>query len=81
MVHRNLAHLGVGPPAEADHGAIFDDGRGIQLGFGLPGGGRVAMTHLNLPGVPDYRERITVYCADRIVELPLNGTVMYCQTF
>ena len=34
-----------------------------------PGGGRVAMTHLNLPGVPDYSERITVYAADRIVEL------------
>ena len=27
------------------------------------------MTHLNLPGVPDYTERVTVYCADRIVEL------------
>jgi len=27
------------------------------------------MTHLNLPGVPDYTERITVYGADRILEL------------
>ena len=27
------------------------------------------MVHLNLPGVPDYRERISVYCADRIIEL------------
>jgi len=35
----------------------------------LPGGGRVSMTHLNLPGVPDYTERITVYCRDRIIEL------------
>src|SRR4030095_4219718 len=25
--------------------------------------------HLNLPGVPDYAERITIYCTDRIVEL------------
>ena len=50
-------------------GAHFDGGRGVQLGFGLPGGGRVSMTHLNLPGVPDYRERITVYGDDRIVEL------------
>ena len=24
----------------------------VQLRFGLPGGGRVSMTHLNLPGVP-----------------------------
>ncbi len=40
-----------------------------SLAFGLPGGGRVTMTHLNLPGVPDYTERVTVFCADRIIEL------------
>jgi hypothetical protein len=27
------------------------------------------MTHLNLRGVSDYSERITIYCADRIIEL------------
>jgi predicted dehydrogenase len=69
VVHGMLAHLGCELPAEADHGALFDDGRGAQLAFGLPGGGRVSMTHLNLPGVPDYTERVTVYGADRIVEL------------
>jgi hypothetical protein len=37
--------------------ALFDEGRGVQLGFDPPGGGRVSMTHLNLPGVPDYTER------------------------
>ena len=69
IVHGMLAHLGVEMPAEADRGAIFDDGRGVQLGFSLPGRGLVSMTHLNLPGVPDYTERITVYAADRIIEL------------
>ena len=69
VVHGMLAHLGCEMPDAADHGAVFDEGRGVQLGFALPGGGRVAMTHLGLPGVPDYRERITVYAADRIVEL------------
>ncbi len=69
LVHGMLAHLGVEMPAEADHGAIFDDGRGVQLGFPLPGGGWVSMTHLNLPSVPDYTERVTVYAADRIIEL------------
>ncbi|MGH6893341.1 MAG: Gfo/Idh/MocA family protein [Dongiaceae bacterium] len=69
VVHGMLAHLGCELPAAADHGALFDEGRGVQLAFGLPGGGRVSMTHLALPGVPDYTERITVYCADRIVEL------------
>ncbi len=69
VVHGILAHLGCELPAEADHGALFDDGRGVQLAFALPGGGRVSMTHLNLPGVPDYAERVTVYGTDRIVEL------------
>jgi len=69
VVHGMLLHLGGELPAKADFGARFDQGRGVQLGFALPGGGRVSMTHLNLPGVPDYRERITVYGDDRIVEL------------
>ena len=69
VVHGMLLHLGGTLPAEADFGRHFDGGRGVQLGFGLPGGGRVSMTHLNLPGIPDYRERITVYGDDRIVEL------------
>jgi predicted dehydrogenase len=69
VVHGMLDHLHCEMPAKADHGAIFDDGRGVQLAFGLPGGGRVSMTHVNLPGVPDYTERVTVYATDRIVEL------------
>jgi predicted dehydrogenase len=69
VVHGLLGHLGAELPANADAAAIFDEGRGVQLAFPLPGGGRVSMTHLNLPGVPDYTERVTVYCADRIVEL------------
>lgn len=69
VVHGILRHLGSELPAQADHGAIFDDGRGVELGCALPGGGRISMTHLNLPGVPDYTERITIYCTDRIIEL------------
>jgi hypothetical protein len=69
VVHGMLAHVGCELPVDADRGAIFDSGRGVELGFALPGGGRVSMTHLNLPTVPDYNERITVYCTDRIVEL------------
>ncbi len=69
VTHGMLAHLGCDLPAEVEHGALFDQGRGVQLAFSLPGGGRVAMTHLALTGVPDYTERITVYCTDRIIEL------------
>jgi predicted dehydrogenase len=69
VVHGILAHLGCALPASVDHGAWFDEGRGVQLAFGLPGGGRVSMTHLSLTGVPDYTERITIYCTDRIIEL------------
>ena len=69
VVHGVLSHFGVALPAAVDHGAMFDEGRGVQLAFGLPGGGRVSMTHLSLAGVPDYTERISIYCTDRIVEL------------
>ena len=69
VVHGILLHLGCELPAQATYGAIFDEGRGVQLGVSLPGGGRISMTHLNLPGVPDYTERITIYCTDRIIEL------------
>ena len=69
VVHGMLAHMSCELPAQADVGAVFDAGRGVQLAFSLPGGGRVSMTHLNLPGVPDYTERVTVYCTDRIIEL------------
>jgi predicted dehydrogenase len=69
VVHGMLSHLGCEMPAEAQQGAVFDGGHGAYLAFGLPGGGRVSMTHLNLPGVPDYTERVSIYCIDRIVEL------------
>jgi predicted dehydrogenase len=69
VVHGMLGHLSCELPSQADHGALFDEGRGVQLGFRLPGGGRVCMTHLNLPAVPDYTERITIYCSDQIIEL------------
>jgi predicted dehydrogenase len=69
VVHGILDHFGVVLPVAADHGALFDEGRGVQLAFGLPGGGRVSMTHLSLAGVPDYTERISIYCTDRIIEL------------
>ena len=69
VVHGLLIALGSTLPAQASHGALFDEGRGVQLGFDLPSGGKVSMTHLNLPGVPDYTERVTVYARDRIIEL------------
>jgi predicted dehydrogenase len=69
VVHGLLLHMGHDLPPSASHGVFFDGGRGVQLAADLPGGGRISMTHLNLPGVPDYTERISIYCTDRIVEL------------
>lgn len=69
VVHGIFAHFGAELPRQAERGALFDSGRGVELAFPLPGGGRVSMAHLNLPGVPDYTERVVIYCADRIVEL------------
>jgi predicted dehydrogenase len=69
VVHGMLTKLKTELPAQASYGSVFDGGRGVELAFDLPGGGRVRMTHLNLPMVPDYTERVTVYCTDRIIEL------------
>jgi predicted dehydrogenase len=69
VVHGIFAHFGAELPRQAERGALYDGGRGVELAFAMPGGGRVSMAHLNLPGVPDYTERVTIYCSDRIVEL------------
>jgi predicted dehydrogenase len=69
VVHGMLTRLKTEMPVQATYGSVFDGGRGVELAFDLPGGGRVRMTHLNLPTVPDYTERVTVYCTDRILEL------------
>jgi predicted dehydrogenase len=64
-----LDRLGEPRCPELSDAAWWDSGRATSLAFPLRGGGRVQVMHLNLPGVPDYRERITVYCRDRVLEL------------
>ena len=41
----------------------------VSLSAALPGGGRAHLVHHNLPGVNDYRERVTLHCSDRVLEL------------
>jgi predicted dehydrogenase len=69
LAHHLLAALGAGPPLPLTDAAYFDGGRGVSLAWRLPWGGRAHLTHLNLPGVTDYTERVTLYCADRVLEL------------
>jgi predicted dehydrogenase len=69
LVHGILDHLGEPRCPALSDAAWWDDGRATSLAFGLRGGGRAQVMHLNLPGVPDYRERLTVYCRDRVLEL------------
>jgi predicted dehydrogenase len=64
-----LDRLGAPRCPTVDSAAWWDEGRATSLAFPLRGGGRAQVMHLNLPGVPDYRERITVYCRDRVLEL------------
>jgi predicted dehydrogenase len=69
LAHHLLHSLGIRPPLPLADAAWFDRGRGVSLDWTLPGDGRAHLEHLNLPGVNDYRERVTAYCRDRIVEL------------
>ncbi|MHB8674275.1 MAG: Gfo/Idh/MocA family protein [Candidatus Limnocylindrales bacterium] len=69
LVHHLLRSLGIVAPLPIADAAYFDGGRGVSLAWTLPDDGRANLEHLNLPGVADYRERVTAYCRDRILEL------------
>jgi predicted dehydrogenase len=69
LAHHLLEALGHRPPLPIADAAYFDAGRGVSLSWALPDGARAHLTHLNLPGVADYTERVTVFCRDRILEL------------
>ena len=69
LAHHLLGALGVRAPLPIADAATFDGGRGVSLDWLLPGDGRAHLEHLSLPGIADYRERITAYCRDRILEL------------
>jgi predicted dehydrogenase len=69
LAHHVLGALGHRPPLPVADAAHFDDGRGVSLSWALDGGARAHLSHLNLPGVSDYTERVSVFCRDRILEL------------
>jgi predicted dehydrogenase len=69
LAHHLLRSIGIASPLPIADAGYFDRGRGVTLDWALPGDGRAHLEHLNLPGVADYRERITAYCRDRILEL------------
>jgi predicted dehydrogenase len=69
LAHHLLGAAGITAPLPLADAALFDGGRGVSLDWLLPGDGRAHLEHLNLPGVSDYRERVTVYCRDAIYEL------------
>jgi predicted dehydrogenase len=69
LAHHVLGVLGHRPPLPIADAAYFDAGRGVSLSWLMHDGARAHLTHLNLPGVSDYTERVTVFCRDRILEL------------
>jgi predicted dehydrogenase len=69
LAHHVLGSLGIEAPLPIADAATFDGGRGVSIDWLLPGDGRAHLEHLALAGVADYRERITAYCRDRILEL------------
>jgi predicted dehydrogenase len=69
LAHHLLESVGIVAPLPLVDAGHYDAGRGVSLTWGLPGGGRAHLTHLNLPGVADYTERVTAFCRDRILEL------------
>jgi len=79
LAHHVLGALGYRPPLPIADAAYFDAGRGVSLSWALPDGARAHLTHLNLPGVSDYTERVTVFCRDRILELTFPSPYLRFQ--
>jgi predicted dehydrogenase len=69
LAHHLLRSLGIVAPLPLADAAYFDGGRGVSLAWTLPNDARANLEHLNVPGVADYRERVTAFCRDRILEL------------
>lgn len=68
-VHGLLGKLGV-PPGEVVGAQIYANGDGGQGAVRLLGGQALwTMTHLTVPKLPDYRERITLHFDDSALEL------------
>jgi predicted dehydrogenase len=77
LAHHVLGSAGIGAPLPLADAALFDGGRGVSLDWLLPGDGRAHLEHLNLPGVADYRERLTVYGRDTILELTFPSPYLH----
>jgi predicted dehydrogenase len=77
LAHHLLGAVGIPAPLPLSDAALFDGGRGVSLDWLLPGDGRAHLEHLNLPGVADYRERLTVYGRDRILELTFPSPYLH----
>ena len=69
LVHGILDRLGQPRCPTVTDAIWWDEGRATSFGLELAGGGRAQLQHVNLPGVPAYRERLTVYCTDRVLDL------------
>jgi predicted dehydrogenase len=69
LSHHVLRSVSIEAPLPLVDGAYWDEGRAVSLDWRLPDDGRGHLEHHNLRGVSDYRERLTVYCRDRILEL------------
>ena len=69
LSHHVLRSVAIEAPLPLVDGAYWDEGRAVSLDWRLSDDGRGHLEHHNLRGVSDYRERLTVYCRDRILEL------------
>jgi predicted dehydrogenase len=77
LAHHLLGAVGIAAPLRLADASLFDGGRGVSLDWLLPGDGRAHLEHLNLPGVADYRERLTVYGRDTILELTFPSPYLH----
>ena len=72
LLHRVMRELGVEHALEPSDATFWAGGTAVQLAVELDGGGRANLVHVRSLGVPFYRETVSVYCRDRLLELSFS---------
>jgi predicted dehydrogenase len=77
VLHGLCDRLGLPFPPALEHAAWWDAGRGVHAAWRLGDDARASLTHLNLPGVNDYTERVTVFAAEAVLELTFPSPYLH----
>jgi predicted dehydrogenase len=77
LAHGILATVGHPVPATLVDAGMWAEGAAVDATWALATGARLRATHLSIPGVNHYRDRLAVHCRDRTLELRFASPYLY----